>query len=128
MLRFRSLAVLFVATGLAVMPVLRSACDLDCADPLARPPSAKTAEAHCPQHPGGGAPAQPARDGDGCGHDHQAHRSVAARKIKYEASVTSTLIPPAATVAADPVIVAFVRLSSSPPHVRTSAASAPLRI
>jgi hypothetical protein len=134
MVRVRTPAAVLAAV-LAVLPVLRSACDLDCVDPgmgvpaAARTPPAASSESHCPQHPDSTAPAAPAQEKeDGCGHDHQAPRVTAARTIQFHAGVDFASVPAAPVVSVNAHTVVSGTLTAPPPMIRPPAASAPLRI
>jgi hypothetical protein len=135
MVRVRILAAVLVAAVLAALPVLRSACDLDCVDPgigvpgAARASTAASPESHCPQHADGTAPAAPApKKDDGCGHDHQAQRMTAARTMQVPAGVEFAPVPAAPVVSVNAHTVVSGTLAPPPPMIRPPAASAPLRI
>jgi hypothetical protein len=131
MLRFRSLAVVLVAAVLAALPVLRSACDLDCGDPTTAVPAAanlSSSASHCPQHPDDSARPKPAGNGDGCGHDHHAQRVTAARTIQLEAGVCFTPVPVMHVVTLNSQLTPSGAFVAAPPLIRPLAAIAPLRI
>jgi hypothetical protein len=129
MLRYRTLAAALV-TALAALPVLRSACDFECAGPV--PPVRAAAQAspdsHCPQHPAGAAPSDPVPNGDGCGHDHHVQRMTTARTIPSDAGAQVTPLPPVGVMPVAAHAALPRGFEASPPSVRAMTTSAPLRI